>query len=263
MDELLVEIAKRLENEYLDKYVDEEFLRWIFNEVTRIQDTFEYVCNGFLFGGETLNPLTVGGYDRVNKKIHFFDDALSMTKYEVRDYMNIPENSNDKIIAINILLINTLLHELEHVNQVKKKKDGTLEGYLLRVEEGRRETIDSYDYIPGERFAENIAIRQSLTILDNMGIIVPEINIYLEELRNLSIIKGYIDQYNQCQTYPIKAYMDKHNIDFPGVSLEEVIEVYPELEDRLFYGFPISEDEYFQVREKAGLKNTSNNYSLW
>ena len=49
MDELLVEIAKRLENEYLDKYVDEEFLKWIFNEVTRIQDTFEYVCNGFLF----------------------------------------------------------------------------------------------------------------------------------------------------------------------------------------------------------------------
>ena len=147
MDELLVEIAKRLENEYLDKYVDEEFLKWIFNEVTRIQDTFEYVCNGFMFGGETLNPLTVGGYDRVNKKIHFFDDALSMTKYEVRDYMNIPENSNDKIIAINILLINTLLHELEHVNQVKKKKAGTLEGYLLRVEEGRRETIDSYDYI--------------------------------------------------------------------------------------------------------------------
>ena len=263
MDELLVQIAQKLERKYLNKYVDKKFLKWIFDEVVRIQGTSEYVCNGFEFGGKAAHPLTVGGYNRIDKKIQFFDLAFSMTQIEVRDYMNIPENSKTKIIATNILMVNTLLHELEHVNQEKKLNNDTLEGHLLRAQEGKVETVDSYDYIPGERFAENIAICQSLKILDNMGIIVPEINGYLEELRNLWLVKGYVDQYNQCQTYPIKAYMNKHNIEFSDITLEEAIETYPELEDRLFYGFPISSEEYLQVREKAGLKNTSNNYSLW
>ena len=47
------------------------------------------------------------------------------------------------------------------------------------------------------------------------------------------------------------------------MSLDEAVLTYPELEDRLFYGLPISEEEYLMVREKAELSNKHGNYSLW
>ena len=263
MDELLVEIGKRLESEYLDKYVDEEFLRWIFNSVVEIQGTHEHVCNGFEMGGRAPFILASGGYNKVEKKIQFFDMAFSMAKNEVYNDMKIGDDNKNRFIAANILMINTLLHELEHVKQEDKRKEDSFEGYLLRSEEGKEETISSYDFIPGERFAENIAVKETLTILNNMGIIVPEIYDYMEKRRNLWIIRGYVDELNQCMVYPVKRYMDNHGVDFADMSLEEAVAKYPELEDRLFYGLPISEDEYFQVRAKAGLVNTRTGYSLW
>ena len=47
------------------------------------------------------------------------------------------------------------------------------------------------------------------------------------------------------------------------MSLDEAILTYPELEDRLFYGLPISDEEYLLVREKAGISNKDGIYSLW
>ena len=52
-------------------------------------------------------------------------------------------------------------------------------------------------------------------------------------------------------------------IDTSNMSLDEAVLTYPELEDRLFYGLPISDDEYLLVREKAGLSNKHGIYSLW
>ncbi len=262
MDELLVEIARRLESEYLDKYVDEEFLRWIFNSVVEIQGTFEHVCNGFEMGGKSPFLLAAGGYNRVEKKIQFFDLSLAMTKNEVHNDMKVRDSRS--IIATNILMVNTLLHELEHVNQEKKRRnDDTFEAYLLNAQEDRQESISTYDFIPGERFAENIATKRTMSILNSMSIIVPEIYEYVEQRRNFHIIKGYIDEVNQCMVYPVKRYADRHGIDFADMSLEEAIATYPELEDRLFYGLPISDEEYFQVRAKAGLANARTSYSLW
>ena len=117
MDELLVVIGKRLESEYLDKYVDEEFLRWIFNSVVEIQGTHEHVCNGFEMGGRAPFILASGGYNKVEKKIQFFDMAFSMAKNEVYNDMKIGDDNKNRFIAANILMINTLLHELEHVKQ--------------------------------------------------------------------------------------------------------------------------------------------------
>lgn len=262
MDELYVKIAKRLEVEYIDKYVDEEFLRWIFDEVVKLQETKEFVCNGFEYGGRSPFLLAIGGYNREEKKIQFFDMALAMTRNEVYNDMKVRDSKD--IIATNILMVNTLLHELEHVNQEKKRKnDDTFEAYLLNAEEGNQETVSSYDFMPSERFAENIATKGTLKILNNMAIIVPEIYDYIEQRRHYYMIKGYIDEVNQCMVYPVKRYMNNHGKDFADMSLEEAIATYLDIEDRLFYGLPIFDDEYFMVREKTGLANARTSYSLW
>lgn len=261
MKDILVQIAVILDNEYRDKYVDEEVLKWIFDEVVEHLGIREYVCNGFKFGGDSPMLLASGGYDSVNKRIQFFDISLPMAKNEVHNQMKI--EGHNSIIAANILMVNTLLHELEHVNQKKKMNEDTYEAYMLNLCEGKKETISTYDYIPSERFAENIAVMQTHVILNNMGIIIPEINAYMEQRRNHWIIKGYVDEVNDCMVYPLKRYVETHGIGESNMSLDEAVLTYPELEDRLFYGLPISEEEYLMVREKAGLSNKHGNYSLW
>lgn len=262
MKDILVQIAIILDNEYRDKYVDEEVLRWIFDEVVKFHGIEEYVCNGFKFGGPAPMLFASGGYDSINKCISFFDLALPMAKNEVYNQMKIKDDPKE-IIAANILMVNTLLHELEHANQKKKMKEESYESYILSLEEGREETIRTYDFMPSERFAENIAGQQVRVILDNLSMIIPEIDDYMEQRRNHWIIKGYVDEVNDCMVYPLKRYVEAHGIGESNMSLDEAVLTYPELEDRLFYGLPISEEEYLLVREKAGLSNKNGNYSLW
>ena len=262
MKDILVNIAAVLEKEYQVKYVDEEFLRWIFDEVVEFLDIREFVCNGFKFGGPAPMIFAGGGYDSQNKCINFFDLSLPLAKNEVHNDIGITDEKR-KIIATNILMINTLLHEIEHAHQKKKLLSDSYEGYLLGLEDGNQETISTYDFMPSERFAENIAVMQTHVILNNMGIIIPEINAYMEQRRNRWIIKGYVDEVNDCMVYPLKRYVETHGIGESNMSLDEAVLTYPELEDRLFYGLPISEEEYLMVREKAGLSNKHGNYSLW
>ena len=261
MEDILVQMAAVLDNDYRDKYVDEAVLKWIFDQIVDFLNIREYVSNGFEFGGESPMLFASGGYDSINKKIQFFDLALPMARNEVRNQMKV--EGHNSIIATNILMVNTLLHELEHVHQQKKINGDSYEAYMLKLCEGNKETISTYDYIPSERFAENIAVLQTQVILNNMGIIIPEIDEYMEKRRNHWIIKGYVDEANNCMIYPLKRYVEAHGLGESNMSLDEAILTYPELEDRLFYGLPISEDEYFQVRAKAGLVNTRTGYSLW
>lgn len=261
MEDILVQIAAVLDNDYRDKYVDEAVLKWIFDQIVDFLNIREYVSNGFEFGGESPMLLACGGYNSKEKKIQFFDISLPMTKNEVHNQMKV--EGHNSIIATNILMVNTLLHELEHVHQKKKMTEDSYEGYILSLGEGNRETISTYDFMPSERFAENIALGQTKTILENMNMISPDIEKYLEQRRNHWIIKGYVDEFNKCMVYPLKRYADAHGLKISEMSLEEAIMTYPELEDRLFYGLPISEEEYLIVREKAGLDNSRNRYSLW
>ncbi|MBQ3510995.1 MAG: hypothetical protein IJA30_01710 [Bacilli bacterium] len=262
MNEILEKVAIILDNHYQDEYVDEEFLKAIFDDVVELQGTRKYVENGLTMSGEAPMLFAAGGYDKKEKKIKFFDTTLRDTKYEVNVYIKgIPEDK--KVFATNVLLITTLLHELEHVNQEKMKEfDDSYEADLLRLEEGKEETISTYELIPGERFAESKALSSALSLLDKSIVYCPVLQNYLEQKRNLCLIKGYEDTYNSCQSYPIKQYMDKHNIEHAPISVEESIQTEFDLNKRLFIGLPITEEEYRTTREKAGLKNSSDGYTI-
>lgn len=262
MEELLEEFADKLESDYMDKYVDEEFLRWVFDKSVEFDGTHQYVCNGFEYGGKSPFILAVGGYDKKEKKIKFFDMALAMMKNEVHNDMKVRSDSR-KYIATNLLMLKVLFHELEHVNQEKKRvEDDTLEGQLLRAQEGNEERISTYNYIPSERFAEDWATKKTLFVLRRMGFISPMIDDYLEDTYNFNIVKSYTDEENQCVVHPIKRYMDMHNQNFSDISLSEAMETYPDIDDRVYLGLPITEEEYATLREKAKLNNTGNKYSL-
>lgn len=262
MDNILTKIATILDTDYQEKYVDDEFLQAIFNDVVELQGTRKYVENGLSTNEEEPMLFSSAGYDKKAKKIKFFDTSLIYAKYEVNVYIKGLSESK-RVFATNLLLVTTLLHELEHVNQEKLKENSDLyEAELLRAEDGNNENTSTYDLMPSERFAESKALSSALTILSRSTLIVPELYSYLEEKRNLCLIKGYEDTYNECQSYPIKQYMDKNNISHSPMSISESLYTEPELETRLFYGMPITEDEYKSTRTKAGLKNDSGSYTV-
>ena len=63
MEDILVQIATVLDNDYRDKYVDEAVLKWIFDQIVDFLNIREYVSNGFEFGGEPPMLFASGGYD--------------------------------------------------------------------------------------------------------------------------------------------------------------------------------------------------------
>lgn len=262
MDEILTKIATILDTQYQDKIVDEEFLQAIFDDVVKEQGLEEYLENGLLMNEESPMFFAVAAYCEKEKNIKFFDTAIRDTKYEVNmDIKTLPESK--KVFATNLLLVTSLLYELEHAHQKKLvETSDSYEAELLRMAEGRQETISTYNLIPNERFAESKALQAAMTILDRTGLIVPDLRDYLDKKRANCLIGGYEGIYDREQTYPIKQYAEKHEIPYSEMSVEESVQTEPDLETRLFYGMPITKEEYQATRAKAGLKNSGGSYTV-
>ena len=69
MEKLLTAISNKLESDYMDKYVDEDFLRWIFEETVKLDGTEEFVCNSFQWGGKA--PFLLAIEDIIKRKIKY------------------------------------------------------------------------------------------------------------------------------------------------------------------------------------------------
>lgn len=262
MKEILKKTAIILDNHFQEEYVDEEFLQAIFDDVVEVQGTKEYVKNGFSMETKSPVDLPAAGYLEKEGKIELSGTALKNAQYEVDVHINsLPESK--RVFATNLLLVTHLLHELEYVNQRKiKENDDSYEANLLRAEEGNKVSISTYHVTPSERFAEANSLSSALTILDNSIVYAPELKEYLEQRRNLGLITGYEDVQNHSQSYPIKQYMDSHGISHSEMNVSESVQTFPDLDTRLFYGMPITEEEYKTVRTKAGLKNDSVSYTV-
>ena len=164
------------------------------------------------------------------------------------------------MFVANLLIVTSLLHELEHAKQKRIiDNDDSFEADLLRLCHNRKEYMSTYNLIPAERFAESTALSYATNILAGSGLVIPELEKYLVKKKYETLYFGYEDEYasgeyiDRC-TDPISEYRRKHNLQQQGMSVVEAVQIEPDLEKRLYYGMPITMEERKVIRDCAGLK---------
>ncbi len=255
MKDLYIGIASALENEYRDKYVDEDFMQELFTELKTRYGLEEELVGGFVWGGESPDILGSGGYSNSDKKIQFFKRSINWAKNEVRGgFRNLTDEK--EILAVNLSMIATMFHEIDHARQVKvRNNEDTLEAFLLRKTNDQEETISSYDTSPEERFAESRAIDAILEVMKVASFYEPEMEQYFVKRKYHALAIGYFNyKYpHEENMYPIKSYSLFHGLAHSEIGLEESLETFPSMETRLYYGYPLTHQELVSVREKAGI----------
>lgn len=260
--------------------IDESFIAEVIEIVVNALGLNEYVI-GYKINNKPWDgsaKVDVANYSIISRKITFeLQTALEFYRYNNED---LRLNTFEKIAIIYDEVMSTLLHELEHPNQLlkAKSKDKDLEGKILEysspqiyayqqfdmlVEKGCTEKsihdliIEKgkaakmyYEYDPNERLAEYYSHKTMATILKELGTL-PNIS-YYECLRLCcNYLIGYIDR-----IIPTKFFLEKV-CDFPFWPEIEAASQNLDFESRASLGLPISEEEYeYLVSTTLELKRT-------
>lgn len=254
VDKLFERIALLLDTTYKNKLVDKMFLFGLFNEIMIFQKTKKYLSGGFRYGEYATVIFRGAFYDVKKKELIVCREEVRNAEYNVAiDLGDISEEQ--RFFATNILLVLDMFRAMEGANQWRKRdEEETYEAKLLKLSVGQDESLETFDVVPDERMAEFYAIKKTLRILEYSKTEIKELKAYLERRLNYSLILGYIVKDSEAQTYPLKEYCLAHKIPHEEISLEEILESCDSLEKRLFYGLPISAQEFKETKKKAGLK---------
>lgn len=156
----------------------------------------------------------------------------------------------DKLLYINLLLLQIVLHEIEHANQQKELKFiTTLESFIIKlsylVTYDIKMNEKLYECSPEERFAE-IRSMSEVAFMINY---IERKSLTLERVFELEKLKRYLRGYHFQETTlksPIieyfsigrkEEYLDLFNMDLNN-------------NERLYYGFPITITEYCNSMKK-------------
>ena len=228
------------------KFIDEDFLEKITSMVVAKDGSGDFLKNGVTTNEKAPMLFAQAAYERNAEKIHYYyKDMVNWQRYEVDVYYPYKEKltPEQRIFLINLLMIETALHEIEHVNQEKKKnEDMGIEGDLLRLCDGRKETISTYEVQPSERLAEIISLRKVIEIARKSKA-TPEIMKYLEDTLKDNMLRGY-EKTDGTLGSPSNDYLFAHGETEVFMTLDEALEQIPDVEERIMYGLPITQDEY-------------------
>lgn len=210
---------------------------------------------------QQIRSNSLASYSTYTKKITIYTEMINkMTKDIEKNILNISEF--EAILYKNLLILQILLHEVEHANQQKiAYNDNTLEALIIRlsylINNGYDESL--YEYCPEERLAEIKTFEEILTLINHIDkklITLPEI-IETEKLKRQ--LRGYHYK-NKFITIPIVDYFTignrKELLDTFDLS-NSCFKDY-ELNDRCKYGFPISINEYGTSMKKLVLSLQKN-----
>lgn len=229
--------------------VDINDLQKIVEIVVSAENTNEFLINGLLpITKEQLKQyypemsdfnvyFCQGGYDKEAKTLFVLLENLM----KVANNYDGELNTNYQVAFANLQITSTILHELEHVNQ-EQKKEG-LEGLILCASPAR-EPQKTYNISPRERFANIYSIIQTIDIAKRMNLPKEIISSFEKELRHYTIDQYIMLMVKKKNTGPTNEYFRINQIDMLTETLAESIEKYPDLEERLFFGLPITTKEY-------------------
>jgi len=178
-------------------------------------------------------------------------------------------NTFEIFLYKNLSLLQVILHELEHANQEKiRYTNNTLEAFLLRISQFVLENDLLYEYKPEERFAEIKSFDDIITLFNMLEIKNFNLSSILKTDKLQRELRGYHFKNNKINI-PLFTYFilgnkesllnafDWYLSDY-NKCLEQVSEEY-DFNQRLFYGFPISINEYAESTKRLVL-STNNNF---
>jgi hypothetical protein len=234
-------------------------------------------------------------YNRTNKNIKFSIEGIhkhldnNFQNEQLLDY-------NDQSYYRSLLVIQTILHELEHARQIKvmaeddsfesrlissslAKMDERTYEYLLLHGFSEEEIKDYFinviyprfkilkekrEIMPTERMAEIESTQGIINMLHRLGINSTRLYEIFNKYLNDSLLLGYKSE-DGVISNPTDDYLNKlwdgiildiypwHNfIDY--IYLQNVSNKF-NLNERLFYGLPISKPEYAKIRLKQSIYN--------
>ena len=266
MDKKLIELISKYNIE--NKKVDQQFYVEFFNIARSTLGLEEYLKELVFIGAEEhMSPkyksYTDGfeglfgqaAYKRSTGELIVFERNIEYGKRMV-----IKENKIESFYEVqfyNLLILQTLLHEIEHAKQEKMRDEGNdVESKLLQVfDNGVKETSLSYEYSLNERLAE---VRSFEQILDAYA----EFNIYDQKLYDFfldgyrqSCLRGYhhedengylVNGNEGIFMSPTIKYAILKEVD---LSVINEITVGVEGDDRFVYGLPVQYEEYKEYAE--------------
>lgn len=261
--------------EYINnnKMVDTAFYERVFNVFKSNAKSAPYLNELVLIGRDDVdNPkyekYTEGlnsifgraGYNMNDKNLVVFYHNIE------RDYKNVISsvnlNDRDKLAFFILLVMQTLLHEYEHVLQKYTEDNGyDYEGNMLRALLSEKpENMKSYDYSLYERLAEVKSYTWVLKMIESLGIGSKEIYDYFNNMLNNTLKKGYhySEEYKLDDGRGVFVSPTEWYARFHGKDVSELMRQIVDVDERIWYGLPISVEEY-NKKFLNGVSNSRNN----
>lgn len=240
-DEFFVRMFYIFKNGELKDYLNNLI---IIDEKNMDDEKYKVYTEGFagLFGQ--------AAYDTERNNLVIYSINIKYSKERIIDELKI--SKNDRVTFYNLLILQTIFHELEHANQKRNKSEGNdWESEMLRaVSSSGPETTMSYEYSLEERLAEIKSYEQVLELMKELGIgnqiIYDFFNDRLQEIYRSGYHfrdeNGYLVSEDKGRfVSPTQKYVELRNCDkekylslIEGVSFEE----------RIKYGLPVDLEEY-------------------
>lgn len=255
--------------------IDESFIAEVIEIVVNALGLNEYV-RGYKINNEPWdgsNEIDAAFYRYDSKKIII--ELQACIEFGMYVSQRLRLDTFKKIAIVYNIIIQTLLHELEHANQCKKvdKKGNDLESMIITysslnmlltlrdgyfdklVDEGYSESLiylylqeknkryhKYYQYAPIERLAEYYSHKTMAMILKELGNL--SVIYYFECLKLYqNYIKGYIEGIT-----PTKFYFRMLGISEFWPKIEEASKAL-DFESRVSLGLPINEEEYEYLKD--------------
>ena len=170
----------------------------------------------------------------------------------------------------NLSLLQILLHEIEHANQIKMAyTENILEAFIIRM----AYTVDDsyfeclYEYSPQERLAEIKSYRKIISLISYIKNKLETLPLILETEKLQRYLRGY--HYSNGKvicpfiTFFTTGKKEQILLSFEWYLKQSLDLVYKEynLNERFNYGFPISLEEYSNSMKRLvlALNNNFNN----
>ena len=223
----------------------------------------EYISN---IEVQQIRSNNLASYSNYYKKIIIYSNIIDKMTNDIHTNVK-SKNQLTKNMYINLSILQVILHELEHANQEKIINCNTLESFILRISQIVKYNKQTYEVNPIERFAEIKSYNDILKIISS----------YENDLLLNSLIKsdelqrkmrGY-HYYNGKLYSPIELYFLMGKTEYLLTSFEwysddnnlfaENVEKIYDLEDSLFYGFPILDKNYYKIMNSL-VTNLNKNF---
>ena len=239
------------------KILDSNAIESIVDIVVRNRDLNDYVKRINFKKANPLNKdneLMFMGYNFQNKQINVYCDSLN-------EFILLNNSLlYNGIYKLNFSLLQFILHELEHSNQhkVMDYNNNTLSKLLKITNGGLFNNLD-INVVKDKLLSEGFTMRQinnffTIKILESEKSKLFDVYIYFYYNWLSNYLRGYKYEMGVL-TSPTISYVKK--VSPSRLDKLKEVDVGSELENRLYYGYPISELEFEE--EKIILKRVRNN----